>query len=44
MSRQRNHLPPIREIPDEVETLTLDQVEVKSHVAGLVKSFARKTA
>ena len=38
------YLPPIREVPDEVETLKLDQVEVKSYVGGLVKSFERKAA
>jgi len=26
-------------VPEEVETLTMDQLEVKSHVGGLVKSF-----
>ena len=35
-------LPPIREEPKEVESLKLDQVEVKSHVGGLVKSFDRQ--
>jgi hypothetical protein len=30
--------------PDEVETLKLDQIEVKSYVGGLVKSFERKAA
>ena len=41
---QRDHLPPIREKPEEVETLGLDQIEVKSYVGGLVKSFERKAA
>ena len=41
---QRDHLPPVREMPEEVETLGLDQVEVKSYVGGLVKSFERKAA
>jgi len=40
----RENLPPIREVPDEVETLTMDQIEVKSYVGGLVKSFERKAA
>ncbi len=31
-------------IPDEVETLPMDQVVLKSHVGGLVKSFERKAA
>jgi hypothetical protein len=30
-------LPPIRDAPPEVETLTMDQIEVKSYVDGLVK-------
>ena len=38
-SMVRDHLPPIREIPDEVETLKLDQVRVRRHVGGLVSSF-----
>jgi hypothetical protein len=37
-------LPPIREVPTEVETLSLDQVVVTSHVGGLVKSFERMAA
>ena len=41
---QRDHLPPIRDVPEEVETLRLDQIEVKSYVGGLVKSFERKAA
>lgn len=43
-SMVRDHLPPMREGPEEVETLTMDQVEVKSYVGGLVKSFERKAA
>ena len=34
----------VGKVPEEVETLTLDQVEVKSHVGGLVKSYERKAA
>ena len=37
-------LPPIREIPDEVLSLSMDQIEVKSYVGGLVKSFERRAA
>jgi hypothetical protein len=37
-------LPPVREEPDEVDSLKLDQIEVKSYVGGLVKSFSRKAA
>ena len=43
-SMARDHLPPIREEPDEVASLKRDQVEIRSHVGGLVKSFARKAA
>jgi putative transposase len=48
-NKQRSHmerdwLPPVREEPEEVETLNLDQIEVKSYVGGLVKSFERKAA
>jgi hypothetical protein len=41
---ERDHLPPIRKEPQEVVTLTLDQIEVKSYVGGLVRSFERKAA
>ncbi len=41
---ERDHLPPIRDVPEEVDTLTMDQIEVKSYVGGLVKSFERKAA
>jgi hypothetical protein len=40
----RDHLPPIRGLPNEVETSTMDQIEVMSYVGGLVKSFERKAA
>jgi len=40
----RDYLPPIYEIPDEVETLPLDKVQVTSHIGGLVQSFERKAA
>ncbi len=33
-----------RRAPEEVETLTMDQIEVKSYVGGLVKSFERRAA
>jgi len=38
------HLPPLGIAPDEVQTLKPSQVEVKSYVGGLVKSFERKAA
>ncbi len=41
---ERDHLPPIREVPEEVDALAMDQIEVKSYVGGLVKSFERRTA
>ncbi len=41
---ERDWLPPIREEPDEVETIKMDQIEVKSYVGGLIKSFERKAA
>ena len=41
---ERDHLPPVREEPEEVKTLVMDQIEVKSYVGGLVKSFERKVA
>ena len=43
-SMVRDHLPPIREEPEKVESLKLDQIEVRSHVGGLVQSFHRKAA
>ena len=39
-----DHLPPLGKIPDEVAKLRMDQIVVKSHVGGLVKSFERKAA
>jgi hypothetical protein len=41
---ERDWLPPVREEPEEVDTLKLDQIEVKSYVGGLVKSFERRAA
>lgn len=40
----RECLPPIRHIPDEVQTVQRGDVVIKSHVGGLVKSFQRKAA
>jgi len=31
-------------VPEEAGTLTMDQIEVKSYVGGLVRSFERKAA
>ena len=41
---ERDWLPPLREEPEEVATLTMDQIEVKTYVGGLVRSFERKAA
>ncbi|HBN74361.1 MAG TPA: hypothetical protein DD473_00780 [Planctomycetaceae bacterium] len=41
---EREHLPPIREEPDDVATISIDQIEVKKYVGGLNKSFERKVA
>ena len=41
---ERDHLPPIRDVPEKVQTLTMDQIEIKSYVGGLVKSFERRAA
>jgi putative transposase len=41
---ERDCLPPIRKVPDDVDSLTLNQIVVKEHVGGLVKSFERKAA
>ena len=40
----RDSLPPIRDLPEEVASLKMEQIEVKSYVGGLVKSFERKAA
>ncbi|WP_437193334.1 hypothetical protein [Planctomicrobium sp. SH527] len=40
----RGHLPPVREEPEEVETIPLYEIEVKSFVGGPVKGFQRKAA
>jgi len=41
---ERDWLPPIREEPDDVDALRRDQIEIKSYVGGLIKSFERKAA
>ena len=41
---ERGHLPPIREVPEEVPKLDRDQIIVRSYVGGLIKSFERKVA
>jgi putative transposase len=37
-------LPPIRELPEEVASLKMSQIKVRSYVGGLVKSYERKAA
>ena len=41
---EREHLPPVRQEPEEIATLTMDQIEVKDMLGGLVKSFERRAA
>ena len=41
---ERDNLPPRRKILDEVEFIPHDEIEVKSYVGGLVKSFERRAA
>lgn len=36
---EREHLPPVREEPDEVMKFKRESVEIKSYVGGLVPSF-----
>ena len=43
-SMVRDHLPPAATSPDETETLTMEQIDVKEYVGGLVKSFERRAA
>ncbi len=38
---ERDNLPPIRKVPEEVDVLTRNQIEVRPYVGGLVKSFER---
>ncbi len=41
---ERDHLPPLAKVPEEVLTVERDEVMVKSYVGGLVTSFERKAA
>ena len=41
---ERHHLTPIRDVPDEIETLTMDQIKARSYVCELVRSFERRAA
>ncbi len=40
----QDNLPPIRTIPQEMDTILLAQIEVRSYVGGLAKSFGSKAA
>ena len=40
----REHLPPIRDVPEVVPKLDRDQIIVRPYMGGLVKSFERKAA
>ncbi|WP_437186796.1 integrase core domain-containing protein [Planctomicrobium sp. SH668] len=41
---ERDHLPPVRTEPEEIDKLSVDEVEVRTFVGGLVHSFHRKAA
>lgn len=41
---ERDHLPPLADVPEEVLTVERDEVVVRSYVGGLVRSFERKAA
>ena len=41
---ERDHLPTIREAPDEVVSVTRDKIEIRGYIGGLAQSFERKTA
>ena len=41
---EREHLPPIRDVPEVVPKLDRDQIIVRPYVGGLVKSFERRAA
>jgi hypothetical protein len=41
---EREHLPPIREAPEEVTRLDRDQIVIQSYVGDSVKSFERRAA
>ena len=40
----REHLPPIRDVPEVVPKLDRDQIIVRPYMGGLVKSFERRAA
>ncbi len=38
---ERDHLPPIREEPEDVATISIDQIEVRKNVGGLIINSTR---
>lgn len=40
----RDSLPPTGNLPEEVAGLRMEQIEVKSYIGGLIKSFERRAA
>ena len=40
----QGNLPPVAEAPEEVPVLGIEDVEVSTHLGGLIKSFHRKAA
>ena len=38
------HLPPIRDVPEEVPKLDRDQIIIRPYIGGLAKSFERRAA
>lgn len=43
-SMVRGHLPPVRNEPEQAESIRLSEIEIKTHLGGLVKSFVRKAS
>ena len=41
---ERDHLPRLVAVPEEVLTVDRDEVAVRSYIVGLVRSFERKAA
>ena len=42
--QEREHLPPIRDLPEEVPKLDRDQIIIRPYIGGLAKSFERRAA
>ena len=41
---ERDFLPPIRDVPEDVAVLAMDQIEVRLYFRGFVKSLERNAA